>query len=109
MHFFEKLEIDTKRVLETYVITCHWRRGFDCVGARSRFKHDRKNYAFSVGKQIGPISIKSTFGAQGTDTRRKTDPRLVYLDEGRDPGEGEGGGEPPTPSRERGIETRQDP
>ena len=63
-----------------------------------------------IGKiiKIVQISIKSTAGAQRTDTRRNTDPRLVYLDEGRDPGEGEGGGDPPPPSRGREIETRRD-
>ena len=58
---------------------------------------------------IGPTYIlffKSTVWAQRTDARRKTDPRLVYLDEGRDPLDvtlGRG------PSRGRGIEFREDP
>ena len=66
-------------------------------------------FVFSVGKKVVQISIKSITGAQRTDTRRKTDPRLVYLDEGRDPREGQGGGDPPPPSRGRGIETIQHP
>ena len=54
-----------------------------------------KMIVFGVGKKIVHLSIKSTLGVQRTDTRRKTEPRLVYLDEGRDPGEGEGGRETP--------------
>ena len=61
------------------------RAGVDCVGVRRRFKRD---------------------GAQRAHTRRKT--RLLYLDEERDPGEGEGGWEPSPPNKGRGIETRQD-
>ena len=47
-----------------------------------------KNPVFLIGPKSIKNLIKSIVGAQGTDTRRKTDPRLVYLDEGRDPGEG---------------------
>ena len=55
-------------------------------------------------KNLGGLSIESIVGAQRTDIRRKTDPRLVYLDEGRHPSL-----EPLPLSRGRGTETRQDP
>ena len=90
--------------------SCHWRHGLDYVGVQRRFKRDRKNDAFLVSKTIVQLLIKSTIGAQRTDTRRKTVPRLVYLDEGRDPVEAECGGdeglkldETPKPPQPRGL------
>ena len=75
----------------------HFRYGLDYVGVWRRFKRDQKNDGFLVGKKI-------VVGAQRTVTMRNTDPRLVYFDEGRDPGR-----DPPPPSRGKGIETREDP
>ena len=79
-HVKKSMQKEISKVMFLDQFPCHRRHGFDCVGVRRRFKRDRKNDGLWVGKKIVQILIKSTLGA-------------VYMDEGRDPREGEGEGE----------------
>ena len=51
--------------------------------------------------------LKSTLGAPRAEKEPKSRAPVVDFGEGRDPGEGVGGGEIPPPGRGRGIETRE--
>ena len=111
--FCKGRKIDAKRnskVMFLALFSYYWRHGFDCVGVRRRFKRDRKNDGFWVGKKIVQISI-TTVAAQRTDTRRKTDLDWCIWTRDATPvrGKGNGGEEPPPPSRGRGLKPDKTP